>query len=197
MLKVGITGGIGSGKSLVCRVFTTLGIPVFDADAAAKYIMEHDATVIAAVKNLLGNDVYVNSQPDRQKITSLVFGKPALLQQLNQIIHPAVLTYGGEWMNKQTSPYTIKEAAIFFESGSYKQMDIMVGVYAPKDIRLQRALQRDGATEEKILQRMANQMDEDEKMSRCDYVINNFGSHAIIPQVLTLHQIFLEKAKAV
>lgn len=197
MLKVGITGGIGSGKSLVCRVFTTLGIPVFDADAAAKYIMEHDATVIAAVKNLLGNDVYVNSQPDRQKIASLVFGKPALLQQLNQIIHPAVLTYGGEWMNKQTSPYTIKEAAIFFESGSYKQMDMMVGVYAPKDIRLQRALQRDGATEEKTLQRIANQMDEDEKMSRCDYVINNFGSHAIIPQVLALHRVFLEKTKTV
>jgi len=194
MLKVGITGGIGSGKSLVCRVFTTLGIPVFDADAAAKYIMEHDATVVAAVKNLLGNDVYVNSQPDRQKIASLVFGKPALLQQLNQIIHPAVLTYGGEWMNTQTSPYSIKEAAIFFESGSYKQMDIMVGVYAPKDIRLERALQRDGANEEKILQRMANQMDEDEKMSRCDYIINNFGSHAIIPQVSDLHRIFLAKS---
>lgn len=194
MLKVGITGGIGSGKSIVCRVFTTLGIPVFDADAAAKYIMEHDATVIAAVKSLLGNDVYINDQPDRQKIASQVFGKPELLQQLNQIIHPAVLAYGGEWMNQQTSPYTIKEAAIFFESGSYKQMDIMVGVYAPKDVRLERALKRDGATEEKILQRMANQMDEDEKMSRCDYVINNFGSHTIIPQVLDLHHIFLTKS---
>lgn len=197
MLKVGITGGIGSGKSIVCRVFETLGIPVFDADTAAKYIMEHDEVVIAAVKKLLGNDVYKNNLPDRQQIAALVFNKPELLQQLNQIVHPAVLIYGSNWMNKQSSPYTIKEAAIFFESGSYSQMDIMVGVYAPKDIRLQRALQRDGTTEEKILQRMANQMDEDEKMNRCDYVINNYGSHAIIPQVLDLHTILLEKAKTV
>lgn len=197
MLKVGITGGIGSGKSIVCRVFETLGIPVFDADAAAKYMMENDATVIAAVKKLFGNDVYKNNLPDRQLIASQVFGKPELLQQLNQIIHPAVLSYGGEWMNKQTAPYTIKEAAIFFESGSYTQMDIMVGVYAPKAIRLERALKRDGATEEKILQRMANQMAEDEKMSRCDYVINNYGPYAIIPQVLELHQIFLQKSSTV
>lgn len=197
MLKVGITGGIGSGKSVVCRVFETLGIPVFDADAAAKYIMEHDKTVIAAIKQLFGNEVYNSNQPDRQQIASLVFGKPALLQQLNQIIHPAVLTFGNEWMNKQSAPYTIKEAAIFFESGSYTQMDIMVGVYAPKAIRLERALKRDGATEEKILQRMANQMAENEKMSRCDYVINNYASHAIIPQVLKLHQVFLQKANTV
>ena len=197
MLKVGITGGIGSGKSVVCRVFETLGIPVFDADTAAKYTMEHDETVIHAVKQLFGNEVYENNLPDRKQIASLVFGKPTLLQQLNQIIHPAVLTYGNEWMNKQSAPYTIKEAAIFFESGSYTQMDIMVGVFAPKAIRLQRALQRDGATEEKILQRMANQMAEDEKMSRCDFVINNYGSHAIIPQVLELHRIFLQKANAV
>lgn len=197
MLKVGITGGIGSGKSVVCRVFETLGIPVFDADAAAKYIMEHDKTVIAAIKQLFGNEAYNSNQPDRQQIASLVFGKPALLQQLNQIIHPAVLTFGNEWMNKQSAPYTIKEAAIFFESGSYTQMDIMVGVYAPKAIRLERALKRDGATEEKILQRMANQMAEDEKMSRCNYIINNYGSHAIIPQVLELHQVFLQKANTV
>ncbi len=197
MLKVGITGGIGSGKSVVCRVFETLGIPVFDADAAAKYIMENDATVIAAVKKLLGDDVYKNHLPDRQLIASQVFGKPELLQKLNQIIHPAVLSYGSEWMSNQTSPYTIKEAAIFFESGSYTQMDIMVGVYAPKAIRLERTLKRDDATEEKILQRMANQMAEDEKMSRCDYVINNYGSYAIIPQVLKLHQIFLQKANTV
>ncbi len=195
MLKVGVTGGIGSGKSVVCRVFTTLGIPVFNADDAGKYLMANDATVIASVKTLLGNGVYINNQPNRKLIADAVFKNPALLSQLNAIIHPAVLAYGNKWMAEQTSPYTIKEAAILFESGSYKELDVIIGVYAPKDIRLKRVLERDAAmTAEKALQRMANQMDEDEKMKRCDYVITNDGDTAIIPQVLDIHQTLLKKA---
>ncbi len=195
MLKVGVTGGIGSGKSVVCRVFTTLGIPVFNADDAGKYLMATDVSVIASVKALLGNDVYINNQPDKKLIADAVFKNPALLSQLNAIIHPAVIAYGNKWMAAQTSPYTIKEAAILFESGSYKELDVIIGVHAPKDVRLKRVLTRDAAmTAEKVLQRMANQMDEDEKMKRCDYIITNDGNRAIIPQVFDLHQIFLKKA---
>lgn len=188
MLKVGITGGIGSGKSIVCRVFETLGIPVFNADDAAKHLMTTDNNIITKIKLLLGENAYKEAKPDRQYIATLVFQQPSLLQQVNQIIHPAVSEYGNNWMSKQSAPYCIKEAAIFFESGSYKEMDVMVGVYAPNDIRIQRVLDRDNTTAEKIMERIANQMDEEEKMRRCNYVINNYSTFAIIPQILNLHQ---------
>jgi len=196
MLKVGITGGIGSGKSVVCQVFQTLGIPVFNADDAARHLMEHDAALIASVKKLFGDDIYINSKPNREKIAELVFSNQGLLQQLNELMHPATIQYGKDWMLQQTTPYVIKEAAIFFESGSYKEMDVMVGVYAPKEIRLERALKRSGVSEAKILERMANQMNEEEKMSRCDYVITNDDKTAIIPQVMALHHQFLSTPKA-
>lgn len=196
MLKVGITGGIGSGKSVVCQVFQTLGIPVFNADDAARYLMEHDATLVASVKKLFGNDIYISGKPNRERIASLIFNNQELLQQLNELMHPATIQYGKDWMLQQTTPYVIKEAAIFFESGSYKEMDVMVGVYAPREIRLQRALKRSGVSEAKILERMANQMNEEEKMSRCDYVIHNDDKTAIIPQVMELHHRFLNVRKA-
>jgi len=196
MLKVGITGGIGSGKSVVCQVFQTLGIPVFNADDAARYLMEHDTNLISAVKKLFGDNIYVNGKPDRERIASLVFNNDGLLQQLNALVHPATIQYGKDWMQQQTTPYVIKEAAIFFESGSYKEMDVMVGVYAPKEIRLERALKRSGVSEAKILERMANQMNEEEKMSRCDYVITNDDKTAILPQVMELHHQFLSIPKA-
>lgn len=194
MLKVGITGGIGSGKSVVCQVFKTLGIPVFSADDAAQHVMTHDAVLVQSIKQLLGDESYKDGKPNRPHIAALVFQQPELLQQLNSLVHPATIAYGKQWMETQITPYVIKEAAIFFESGSYKDMDVMVGIYAPKEVRLQRAIQRDGATEEKILQRMANQMDEAEKMRRCHYVITNDGNTAVLPQVLSLHKTLLEKA---
>ncbi len=196
MLKVGITGGIGSGKTIVCQVFKTLGIPVFNADMAAKEVMEQDATLVQQIQLLLGTDVYNNGKLQRDKVSSIVFAKPHKLEQLNALVHPATIAYGKEWIASQTTPYVIKEAAIFFESGSYTDMDVMVGVYAPKELRIQRALSREGMTEEKILARIANQMDEEEKMKRCDHVITNDDVTAIIPQVINLHKILLEKANA-
>lgn len=194
MLKVGITGGIGSGKSVVCQVFQTLGIPVFNADLAARELMETDATLITNIKNALGADSYTGNTPNREKIAAIVFENADKLKALNALVHPAVLQYGAQWMKAQTSPYTIKEAAIFFESGSYKEMNVMIGVYAPKDIRIQRALQRNKTTEADIIKRMSNQMDEEEKMKRCDYVITNDGNTAIIPQIIELHKALLVKA---
>lgn len=194
MLKVGITGGIGSGKSVVCQVFETLGIPVFNADLAAKKLMETDATLIDNIKKILGDGSYTGNKPNRETIAAIVFQNPEKLQQLNALVHPAVLQYGAEWMAVQNARYVVKEAAIFFESGSYKEMDVMIGVFAPKLTRLQRALQRGNITEQEVLQRMASQMNEDEKMKRCDYVITNDGNTAILPQILQLHETLTKKA---
>lgn len=193
MLKVGVTGGIGAGKSVVCRVFHTLGIPVFNADDTAKQLMETDPALVTAIQSLFGNNIYMDGRLDRKKLAAIVFEQPALLQQLNELVHPATIAYGNQWMATQTSPYVIKEAAIFFESGSYKEMDVMIGVSAPENIRINRAMQREGMTREKVLQRIASQMDDTEKMSRCDYVIINDDTTAIIPQVLHIHKALLAK----
>ncbi|MBL7719413.1 MAG: dephospho-CoA kinase [Flavipsychrobacter sp.] len=195
MLKVGITGGIGSGKSTVCQVFETLGIPVFYADAAARSVTENDPQVIAGLKALLGDDVYVNGKMDRTRVAAQVFADSRLLQQMNALVHPATLALADRWMKEQAAPYALKEAAIFFETGSNSQMDIMIGVYAPEPLRICRLLQRDHTTVEKIKERMARQMNEEEKMALCDYVIRNDETTAIIPQVLELHHKLLEKAR--
>lgn len=194
MLKVGITGGIGSGKSTVCQVFKTLGIPVLHADETGRMLMDSDAMVIDSIKLLFGKDIYNGGILDRQRIATIVFQKPEILQQLNAIVHPAVKRYGEIWMQSQSSAYVLKEAAIFFESGSYTDMDVMIGVFAPQKLRILRTMARDGVGQEKVLERMAQQMDEDEKMRRCDYVITNDDETAIIPQVLHIHHKLLQKA---
>jgi len=190
MLKVGVTGGIGSGKSLVCQVFSTLGIPVFNADDAARYLMDNDADLQSSISKLLGNDVFINGKPDRVKIAAIVFKEPAKLQQLNALVHPATISYAREWIEKQSAPYIIKEAAILFESGSYKDLDIIIDVYAPAELRIARAMQRSGISREQVLTIMSRQMDEDEKMKRCNYVITNDEVTAVLPQVLKLHEEF-------
>ncbi|PSK91946.1 dephospho-CoA kinase [Taibaiella chishuiensis] len=194
MLKVGITGGIGSGKSLVARMFEVLGIPVLHADDTAKYLMQHDTDLMASISRMFGNEVYQNGRLNRPFLASVVFSDKEKLAGLNSLVHPAVLRYGKEWAARQSSPYTLKEAAIFFESGSYKEMDKMIGVYAPYELRLQRAMQRDQASGDTIKQRMAQQMDEEEKMKRCDYIIRNDGSMSVINQVLDLHRQFCAMA---
>lgn len=196
MLKAGITGGIGSGKTTVCQVFETLGIPVLYADDAARMLMEEDPVLVAAIAQLFGSEAYQNGKLNRPYIAQAAFGQPELLQQLNALTHPAVIRYGREWMARQTAPYALKEAALFFESGSNADMDIMIGVSAPEELRLQRAMQRDGATRDKIRARMAKQMDEAEKMKRCDHIIYNDGVQPLIPQVLELHRRLLgQKSK--
>ena len=194
MLKVGITGGIGSGKTTVCQVFKTLGIPVLYADKIGRYLMENDALLMDGSKMLFGNNIYKAGKLDRSKIASVAFSKPEILTELNKLVHPVVIRYGKQWMDSQKAPYVIKEAAIFFESGSYTDMDIIVGVYAPQQLRMQRTMERDNISQEKVQERMAQQMDEDEKMKRCDHVIINDDKQAILPQVLKLHELFLEKA---
>ncbi len=194
MLKVGVTGGIGSGKSVVCRVFASLGIPVFNADDAARHLMEHDEALKRSIVDALGADAYRNGLPDRERIAAIVYADAAKLAALNAIVHPATIQYAAQWMAAQTAPYIIKEAAIFFESGSYKEMDVMIGISAPAHVRINRVMQRSRHSEEKVKSIMAQQMDEAEKMSRCDYVIVNDDVQAILPQVLQLHEVLLKRA---
>jgi len=194
MLKAGITGGIGSGKSVVCQVFKTLGIPVFNADDAARYLMENDPALINNIRLLLGDEVYTTGKLNRPLVSSIIYKDPAKLQKLNALVHPATIAYSRSWMDSRDAAYVIKEAAIFFESNSYKEMDVMIGVYAPKELRITRAMQRSKLTRSQVLAIMEEQMDEDEKMSRCDYVIYNDDQQAVLPQVLQLHTQLLSKA---
>jgi dephospho-CoA kinase len=189
MLRVGITGGIGSGKSVVCQVFETLGIPVFYADTAARFLMEQDPELIASVTDLFGAQAYEGGKLNRKYIGAVVFGDPAKLKALNALSHPVVIRYGETWMSHQQGPYALKEAAIFFESGSNKSMDLMIGVTAPIELRIARTMERDHINREQVLERMARQMDEAEKMKLCDYVITNDDRQPIIPQVLRIHSL--------
>ncbi len=192
MLKVGITGGIGSGKSLIARMFGLLGVPVFNADEAAKYLMVHDQVLKNGLIAAFGQEVYKEGRLNRPFLSSMVFEHAEQLQQLNALVHPAVIAYGKAWMARQTTPYVLKEAALFFESGSFREMDKMIGVFAPEGMRLARATKRDGIGEEQIRKRMVNQMDEEEKMARCDYVLYNDETRSVIQQVRQLHAHLLQ-----
>jgi len=188
MLKVGVTGGIGSGKSVVCQVFQTLGIPVFNADDSARYLMENDARLKNDICELLGNDVYVNGKLNRSRVSSIVFADREKLRQLNELVHPVTIAYSANWFATQKAPYVIKEAAILFESGSNKDVDVTIGVFAPQEMRIQRVMKRSSFTREHVLTIMGRQMDEDEKMALCDHVIVNNDTTAVLPQVLKLHE---------
>ncbi len=191
MLKVGITGGIGSGKSTVAHIFSVLGVPVLYADDVAKMLMSEDGTIRQKIIQAFGHESYTGTQLNRHYLAATVFAHQDKVKQLNAIVHPAVIDYGKRWMQKQTGVYALKEAALFFESGSYKEMDIMVGVYAPEALRMQRVVQRDKSSASDIKKRIDRQMPEDDKMKLCHHVIVNDDAQALIPQVLALHQHFL------
>jgi dephospho-CoA kinase len=194
MLKVAITGGIGSGKSLVCQVFKTLGIPIFDADAVSNQLVEHDATLKNAIIELFGKEAYKNNIYNRKYIASIVFSQAEMLQALNALIHPKAIEAAKQWFEKQQSPYAIKEAAILFESNSEKDIDIIIGVTAPEQIRIERVIQRTGYSKEEVLKRMQQQMPDKEKMAKCNYVIQNNNTDAILPQILEIHQQLINKS---
>ncbi len=198
MLKIGITGGIGSGKSTVAKVFETLGIPVYNADDAAKRLMQEDPDVKKQIIFLFGEKAYDQGKLNRSWISEQVFGNPEKVKALNAIVHPATIRDAHMWMNQQQTPYTLKEAALIFESGSEKELNYVIGVDAPQELRIQRVMERDNTTREAILQRMNNQLDESEKINRCDFIIHNDGKQLVIPQVITLHQqlVALSKSKS-
>lgn len=190
MLRIGITGGIGSGKSTVSKIFEVLGVPVYYADDASKRLMNEDEAVKEKLRSVFGDGTYVDGKLNRKYLSSIVFNDPLKLALLNSIVHPATIKDAEEWMAKQTYPYAIKEAALIFESGSQEHLDKVIGVYAPAAVRIHRVMQRDHVTREEVLGRMSKQIDEDIKMRLCDYVIKNDEQELLIPQVLKLHEMF-------
>jgi dephospho-CoA kinase len=192
MLKIGLTGGIGSGKSVVANIFKVLGIPVFDADFTAKKIMEEDEELITSIKKHFGEEAYSNNKLNRKFLSEIVFSHPHQLEILNSITHPAAIKAAKQWMQQQTSPYIIKEAALLFESGSVGDLDFVIGVFAPQTLRIQRVMKRSNLSREEVLQRINKQIDETIKMKLCDFVITNDEQQLLMPQVLQLHEQFLK-----
>ncbi|MFM2326431.1 MAG: hypothetical protein RIR31_633 [Bacteroidota bacterium] len=188
MIKVGITGGIGSGKSTVAKVFEVLGIPVYYADDAAKRLMNEDDNLKQKIQALFGEAVYKNGLLDRKQLAAIVFNAPEKLSLLNSVVHPVTIADAEQWMLHQTTPYAIKEAALIFESGAQQQLDYVIGVYAPAPLRIQRSMQRDGITRDEVIARMNKQIDDNIKMRLCNFVITNDEQELLIPQVIALHQ---------
>ena len=191
MLKVGITGGIGSGKSTVAHIFETLGIPVYYADDAAKKLMNENKELKQQVQQLFGEAAYTNGQLNRAFLSAQVFNNPEKLAMLNAVVHPVTIADAAKWMQQQTAAYAIKEAALIFESGAQENLDKVIGVFAPKAIRIKRVMDRDGITREEVLSRMNKQINETIKMRLCDYVITNDEQQLLIPQVLAVHKLLL------
>jgi len=187
-LKVGITGGIGSGKSIVTNIFKTLGIPVFDADAAARKVMNEDEILKHNIREFFGDEAYISGVLNRKYIADIVFNDAFKLEKLNAMVHPVTIAMAEAWMQQQNSAYVLKEAAILFESGAAAGLDYVIGVFAPQHLRIQRVIQRDKVSREEVLKRMAKQIDEYMKMKLCDFIITNDEQQLLIPQVLQVHE---------
>jgi dephospho-CoA kinase len=194
---VGLTGGIGSGKSIVAKVFESLGIPVFNADATAKDIMNTNTIIKSKLIEAFGNEVYLNNIEkngnatetlNRAYLSKVVFSDPYQLEILNAIVHPITIQAAIDWAAAQSAPYVIKEAALFFESGSAIGVTKIIGVSAPKALRIHRVMKRDQCTKEEVEKRMAHQIEEPIKMKLCDFVIINDDQHLVLPQVVALHE---------
>lgn len=201
ILQLGITGGIGTGKSTVCKIFETLGIAVYDADSRAKMVMITDKILKQELKNAFGEEVYLNeNEINRDYLVKTVFSNQnnndnSKVELLNSIVHPAVGRDYQNWYNENAakSPYLLKEAALMFESDSYKVLDAIIVVHAPLEERIKRILQRDShRSEEQIKAIISKQLPESEKLKRADFVIYNDASHSLIKQILELHEGFLK-----
>jgi dephospho-CoA kinase len=190
MLRIGLTGGIGSGKTTVAHIFEALGIPVYNADDAAKRLMAQDEELKKKIENSFGKESYSGNKLNRKYLAEKVFNDAEKLSLLNSLVHPATIKDAEKWMKLQNAPYLIKEAALIFESGAQKNLDFVIGVKAPLALRMQRTMQRDKISADKVKARIDRQLDEEMKLRLCDYVIVNDEQQLLIPQVLALHEKF-------
>ena len=188
MFRVGLTGGIGSGKTLVCSIFEKLGVPVYSADTEARVLMNTDAELKYGIVNMFGDQAYSKDGMDRVFLAGSVFGDHEKLSGLNRLVHPAVRKDFNRWAALQTgSPYVVEETAILFESGADAEMDLAVLVYAPEELRIRRVMERDQTDREAVLKRMGHQMSEEEKTKMAGHIIYNDGTQMLLPQVIELH----------
>lgn len=192
MLNIGITGGIGSGKTVVCRLFALLGVPVYDADTRAKWVMNHDPVLRQELLAAFGPDTYTEAGLNRTYLAQLAFNQPEQLTRLNGLVHPRVGQDFAVWAAAQQQAghaYGLKEAALLYESGSWQQLDRIITVYAPQAIRERRVLRRDPhRSAQDVLNIMGKQLSEEEKLQRADYVVRNDDRQLVLPQVLRLHE---------
>lgn len=192
MRIVGLTGGIGSGKSTIARMFRELGIPVYDSDEEAKKLMVDSPKVKSAIMDLLGAESYVDGKLNRYYVASKVFVNPDLLLSLNEIVHPAVREHFNLWVKNQESPYVIQETALIYENGVQEQYDAVILVVAPKEIRLKRVMDRDNVDSKKVQDRMDNQMDDSLKKDLAQHVITNLDLESTRRQVSDLHRVLVK-----
>ena len=196
MLKIGVTGGIGSGKSTVCRLFAARGIAVYDTDAAAKRLMAEDAALRRAIEARFGEESYQEGALNRPWLARQVFGDEAALQALNRLVHPAVIADFERWATEQQGAYVVVESAILYEAGRDQVVDKVVAVLAPERLRIERAMQRDGATEEQIRSRMAAQLSDEELHRRADVSLVNIFEEDLEAAVQELDSRFRALAHA-
>ena len=196
-LKLGVTGGIGSGKTSVCKVFTVLGIPVFSTDRIAREIMDGDEDIIRKINIIAGKDLYSNGCLDRMALASLIFTNNTLLEKVNSLVHPVVFEHFTRWEINQTTPYIIMEAAILFESGASKLVDKVATVVAPEEERLTRVIQSGKLSRHQVMERMMNQLDDESRIKLSDYVIYNSENDMIIPAILEIHEDIITNLKNV
>ena len=195
MLKIGITGGIGSGKTTIADVFNTLSIPVYNSDDRAKYLMNNDQLLKASLVNEFGCNVFMNDELNTIYLSELVFKDQKKLLALNSIVHPFVAKDFNNWCLQQNASYIIKEAAILIESGAYQGMDKVILVTADNELRIKRIMERDNISEQAVLQRMKNQMSDQEKKSFADFVIVNNENESLLFQVKKIHKTIMEFPK--
>ncbi|HEY4877374.1 MAG TPA: dephospho-CoA kinase [Puia sp.] len=195
MLRIGLTGGIGSGKSTVAKIFEVLAIPVYYADDAAKNIMNEDEELKQEIIKHFGAQSYINNKLDRKYISEKVFNSKENLSLLNSLVHPATIRDAQNWMKDQTTAYAIKEAALIFESGSENFLDYVIGVSSPENLRIERTMKRDNISEEEVRNRIKNQMSEEKKMSLCNFLVTNDEQQPLLPQVIALHKQLLHLAE--
>lgn len=188
MVKIGLTGGIGSGKTTVAKIFELLGVPVYYADDAARRIMNEDEELKAAIQNQFGVGSYKNGELDRDYLAKKVFNDSSQLEILNSLVHPATLRDADKWTQQQQTPYTIKEAALIFESGAAEKLDYIIGVSAPMELRIKRTMERNNISYDEVVKRISNQLDEKIKLKLCDFIVQNDERQLLIPQVIEIHQ---------
>jgi len=184
---VGITGGIGSGKSILCKVFSLFGISIYNADEQAKLLM-NSAIVKDKIIKKFGSEIYnLQGELNKSLLASIIFNDSEALKTINSIVHPEVKRSFNAWVKIQKSPYVILESAILFESGFYKEVDKIVTIYAPKKLRIKRVATRSKITKSEILSRMKNQLDHKNKIKQSDWIVCNNDKKMILPQVITIH----------